>query len=273
MKFAIINDMHIGPVESGHYKGVQRKLVSESGRLVEEFVDRMNAQERPEFVVNLGDSIEDVNSRDIDIQSFKKSIALLSGLKMPVYSMVGNHDVKTLTQEEVAKILGIEQMYYSFDRGAYHFVVLSFEMTGNHRDGDINAKLPAKQLEWLKKNLSKTSKSTIVFSHYGLADDDMKDNFWFENAPHLGHLANKLEIREILEESGKVKAVISAHQHWNRMFVHNGIPYFTVTSLVENFNNDGVPSEAHTIVILEDNKISLDVKGNDPAKYEFTFVL
>ena len=98
--------MHIGPVESGHYKGVQRKLVSESGRLVEEFVDRMNAQERPEFVVNLGDSIEDVNSRDIDIQSFKKSIALLSGLKMPVYSMVGNHDVKTLTQEEVAKKVG-----------------------------------------------------------------------------------------------------------------------------------------------------------------------
>ena len=38
MRFAIINDMHIGPPGAGYYEGVQRKLVSESERLVKQFV-------------------------------------------------------------------------------------------------------------------------------------------------------------------------------------------------------------------------------------------
>ena len=99
----------------------------------------------------------------------------------------------------------------------------------------------------------------------------MKGNFWFENAPDKALLGNRKQIRKIFEESGRVKAVISAHQHWNKMFVHNGIPYFTITSLVENFTNDGLPSEAHTIVSLGDDKITVDVKGNDPAEYKLAF--
>ncbi len=267
MKFAIINDTHVGPANEGYYKGIQRKLTQESERLINEFVSRMNNQEHPEFVVNLGDSIEDVNDRNIDVQSFKKTITLLSKLKVPVYFLVGNHDVRTLTQKEIAKMFGYENMYYSFDHGSYHFIVLSFELTGDHTHvlGDIHAEIPKEQIDWLKDDLFKTNKPALVFVHYGLAEDDMKGNFWFENAPEKALIGNRAQVRKILEESGKVKAVFSAHQHWNRMFVHNGIPYFTVTSLVENFNNDGVPAEAHTIVILEKDKVAVDVRGSDPA--------
>jgi 3',5'-cyclic AMP phosphodiesterase CpdA len=273
MKFAIINDMHIGPTSSGQFRGVQRKLTSESERLIKVFVEEMNNQEHPEFVMNLGDLIEDVNDREIDIVSFKKTIGLLSDLNMPLHVLVGNHDVRTLSQEEIALMLGIKRMYYSFDHGDYHFVVLSFKMTGDHTKnlGDIVAELPKEQVEWLKKDLAQTAKPAVVFSHYGIADDDMKGNFWFEGAPLKAVLRNREEVRELLKSSGKVKAVFSAHQHWNRIKTHDGIPYFTVTSLVENFNNDGKASEAYTIVDLDGNGVKVNVRGNDPAKYYFTF--
>jgi hypothetical protein len=53
------------------------------------------------------------------------------------------------------------------------------------------------------------------------------------------------------------------------MHVHNSIPYFTVTSLVENFNNDGIASKAHTVVNVNSSKIVVQVRGNDPAQFVF----
>jgi len=78
-------------------------------------------------------------------------------------------------------------------------------------------------------------------------------------------------VQSVLEKAVTVKAVISEHQHWNKMHMHHGIPYFTVTSLVENFHNDGITSEVYTMVNLNQKKITLDVRGNDPALFEYTF--
>lgn len=273
MKFAIINDIHSGPDDSGFKGNVQRKLTYEAERLVKELVEDMNTHEQPEFVINLGDSIEDVNLRDTDIRYFQKTQELLSQLKMPVYYLIGNHDVRTLSEDDIAKMLGYEKMYYSFDKGNYHFIALSFVMTGDHTHNltDIKAQVPKEQINWLESDLAKTDKPVIVFIHYGLAEDDMKGNFWFQSEPRYGLLDNREAVRMILEGSGKVKAVLSAHQHWNRMKIHNGIPYFVVTSLIENFKNDGTPTEAHTIVNLDEDNITVEVKGNDPAKFEFSF--
>jgi hypothetical protein len=146
-------------------------------------------------------------------------------------------------------------------------------MTGDHTQvlNDIAAEVPKKQLRWLKSNLSQTKKPVILFVHYGLAEDNMKGNFWFEKEPHYALLQNRQIIRKIIEESKKVKAVFSAHQHWNRMHIHKGIPYFTVTSLIENFKNNGVPTEAYAIVNLGEGMIKVKVKGNDPALYNYIF--
>jgi C-terminal processing protease CtpA/Prc len=108
-----------------------------------------------------------------------------------------------------------------------------------------------------------------VLSHYGLADDDMVGNFWFEKIADRAVISNRKELRKIFKESGKVIAVISAHQHWNREFLYDGIPYITITSLVENFNNDGIAAEAYTVVELKADKLIIDVRGNDPAHYEY----
>ena len=273
MKFAIINDIHLGPADAGYKDGIQRKLIGEAKNLVKKNVRLMNEKEKPEFVINLGDSIEDVNNVDQDIKFFKKVISLLNDLTMPIYWAVGNHDIRSINQQELAKLLAYEKMYYSFDHGDYHFVTLSFEMTGNHTEDlhDLRAEISNKQLSWLKNDLKSTDKPTIVFIHYGVAEDDMKGNFWFEGESEYALLGNRKKLRKEFENIGNVIAVFNAHQHWNRMHVHNGIPYFTLTSLVENFRNDGIPSGAYTIVNLKSNKILVEVKGGDPARFEFCF--
>lgn len=273
MKFSIINDIHNGPPTSGYHKGIQRKLTFKAAELVRAYVAEMNEKEHPEFVVNLGDLIEDVNDRDVDIRYFRETVDLLNPLTMPVHTLIGNHDVRTLTDQDMRTILNYKNLYYSFDHGDFHFIALSFTMTGNHTVNldDIKAEVLPDQLEWLARDLSATSKPTIVFIHYGLADDDMQGNFWFNDDPEYGLLHNRDAVRAVLEKSEKVKAVISGHQHWNRMKVHNGIPYFVVTSLVENFNNDGVATEAHTMVTIDKENIIVDVKGNDPARFEHRF--
>jgi len=55
------------------------------------------------------------------------------------------------------------------------------------------------------------------------------------------------------------------------MFVHNGIPYFTITSMIENTHNDGIASGANTIIEINKDKIFVNVRGNDPIKYEYKF--
>ncbi len=146
-------------------------------------------------------------------------------------------------------------------------------MTENHQKdvNAISARVPDAQLQWLKSLLSVTNKPVIVFEHYGVADDNMKGNFWFEKDSHHAVLENRRELRQIFEASKKVKAVISAHQHWNKMIVCNEIPYFIVTSLIENFKNDGVPTGAYTLVDVNNNEIVVDVKGDDPATFRFRF--
>lgn len=273
MKFAIINDAHLGPADSGFKKGIRRKLVNQSKTILESIIKTLNQVEKPKFVVNLGDSIEDVNNRAIDLQSFKKFLGLVAPLTMPAYHLIGNHDVRTLTETEIAKLLGYKKMYYSFDLEQYHFIVLSFQLIGDHTHikSDIRAIVPTEQIDWLKIDLNQTNKPTLVFTHYGLAEDDMKGNFWFETSPHFALFNNRNVVKKILEQSGKIKAVFNAHQHWNRMHVENNIPYFTLTSMSENFRNDGVPTKAYTIVNLDQDKISVEVNGNDPAQWEFNF--
>ena len=261
-----MNDAHLGLEGSGWCRGVQRKLVGEAERLLSSFVREMNEVERPLFVVNLGDSIEHAGDPEVDASLLRRAGALLAPLAMPCHSLIGNHDVATLSHAEAAVILGLERIHYSFDVDDFHFVVLGFDLA---EPGEVL--VPREQLAWLREDLAATRKPTVVFSHYGIADDSMEGNFWFAENPDHALISNRAHVRACLERSGKVKAVISAHQHWNRMIVHEGIPYVTVTSLVENTRNDGVPAEAFSLVDLDAAGMTLDVRGNDPARFHHPF--
>ncbi|MFP4401809.1 MAG: hypothetical protein ACLFPL_01120 [Candidatus Nanoarchaeia archaeon] len=63
--------------------------------------------------------------------------------------------------------------------------------------------------------------------------------------------------------------IFNSHIHWNNINYNNNIPYITLQSLVENEENKGIPAGTYTIVIIKNNEINVDIKGNFPQKYIF----
>ena len=262
MKFAIISDIHVG--EESEHKGVIRKLSRYSLKFLDDFIARMNTEVKPGFVVNLGDMINDV-SYEADVKNLKLVLEALKRLTCPVFHLAGNHEQWTIEKKELESLIG-GPVHYSFDASAYHGIVL-FSEAYKGEDSTIGDE----QKTWLQKELQNTHKKILVFVHHSLADQDLTGNFWFDERPNRALIGNREEIRKIMEESGKVVAVFNGHVHWNRMDVHNGIPYFNIQSLVENFNSDGVPAECHAVVEIDDKGIDVDVVGTDKAHYQYEF--
>ncbi len=150
-----------------------------------------------------------------------------------------------------------KKLYYSFDSGKLHFIVLCSKVSG-----DETIWISNEQKKWLKKDLGSTDKKCVVFVHHGLADQDLTGNPWFEGNPENCLIANRKEIRNMLSRSKKVIAVFNSHLHWDRQDFHDGIPYFTIQSLVENENDMGLASETRAVVNIVDDKIDVEIIGN-----------
>lgn len=259
MKFAILTDIHLGP--EGHYKGVLRKINKDVKFFLNDFVEEMNNNVKPNFVVVLGDLVEDDNEIN-DKNNLDYILKLLKKLECSVYYVAGNHDLKNISEEELSELFNQKKLYYSFDSDSFHFIVL-FSKTSEDR----TIWILDEQKEWLKKDLSKTNKKSVIFIHHGLADQDLTGNPWFEGRPENCLIANRKEIRNIFSTSNKVIAVFNSHLHWDKQDIHENIPYFTIQSLTENEDDKGIASETHAIVNIEDNKVNVEIKGNYSKKF------
>ncbi|HRY82279.1 MAG TPA: metallophosphoesterase [Candidatus Moranbacteria bacterium] len=259
MKFAILSDIHLGPEE--YYKNVLRKINKNVKIFLDNFVEEINSDIKPNFLVVLGDLIQDENSTK-DRNNLIYIIKLLKKINYPVYYVAGNHDLKNISEVKLARLFHQEKLYYSFDSGNFHFVVLFSKRSKDNTHFYISDE----QKDWLRNDLDKTDKKCIVFVHYGLADQDLKGNPWFEGRPDRCLILNRKEIRDILFKSGKVISVFNSHLHWDKKDIHDNIPYFTIQSLVENENNKGLASEAYAIVNIKNNKVGVEIKGNYAKK-------
>jgi hypothetical protein len=114
--------------------------------------------------------------------------------------------------------------FYSFDRGGVHFVVLD----GNDRPADHKSGYPrfmaSDQLEWLRKDLAATKKSTVIFVHQS------------PERPEDGGLQNGTAVRGILEQANhdagfrKVVACFTGHHHRDYVRQINNIVYPQINS-------------------------------------------
>lgn len=256
MKFVIITDIHMGP--EGFFNGVLRKITKDVKQFLDKFIDEMNDEVRPAFVVVLGDLIEDDNPEN-DKTNITFITKLFKKLDCPVYFAAGNHDLKNISEDELTSLFFQEKLFYSYDNDNYHFIVLFSKVVEKG-----NILISDEQIRWLKNDLEQTSKKCIIFVHHGLSEQNLKGNLWFEDRPEYCLVKNRKEIRNILEKSDKVLAVFNSHLHWDKMDLHNSIPYFTLQSLVENENDKGLPSQAFHVVSLNKDKINVEIRGNYP---------
>lgn len=228
MKILLITDIHYG--ENTNYPKIGgEEYINSFGSVFESFLPNLkDAITSHDLVINLGDLIHETTTEE-DVPAYKKALALL-GNKVPVKNVIGNHDLNTLSREQVSEIIGEKKIYYSFDFEGYHHVVLDgFRET----KGDPH-RIETEQLEWLKNDLETTNLATIVYCHYPLDDQNLDSNYYFSQRPDRALILNREEVRSVLENSKKVLCAFNGHTHFFSQQVINGITYTTVPSFTEN---------------------------------------
>jgi hypothetical protein len=196
---------------------------------------------KADFVVELGDFIDAADSIEDELSFLKAVEAEYARFQGERHYVLGNHCVWLLSKEEFLANSGAKAEFYSFDRGDFHFVILDAcyraDGVAYHRrnfqwtDTDI----PPAQRDWLKGDLARANKPTIVFVHQRL---DVENNYGVKNA-HA--------VRQILEDSGNVLAVFQGHSHRNEHREIGGVHYCALAALVEG---SGEENSAYSVLAI-----------------------
>lgn len=206
MKLAVVNDIRVG--KSLEHNG----RVRASSHLVEDmlpsFLKEIMEQHSPDALINLGDLIRS-EERNIDLQKYSRLINNFEELDVPVIHLLGNHELKEMSLEEIVNIWheqGFNQKSYgSNEIGDFILIWLGMELDSNdHR----TRFLPADQMNWLKDQLKQINRPTVIFTHCAIDDHDVNGNFFYEASDNRSKkalfLENQQEIRKIISSSNSV---------------------------------------------------------------------
>ncbi|WP_170157084.1 metallophosphoesterase family protein [Roseimicrobium gellanilyticum] len=222
VRVGIVTDLHYADKES-----TKTRFYRETPRKLEEVVQRFNA-EKPDFVVELGDLIDQAATVEQEIAWLDEIEKVFAKVTSPRHYVLGNHCVATLTKAEFIAHTGASKTsHYSFDHGGVHFVILDAcyrsdgEPYGRSNAEWTDANIPAAELAWLREDLKKHTSPVVVFAHQRLDEADKHS------------VKNAAEVRAVLEASGHVSAVLQGHSHKNAYQQVNGIHYVTLAALIE----------------------------------------
>lgn len=236
VQIGLITDLHYAdkPHRGTRYYRETLTKLAEAG---EQF-----RKDKPDFVVELGDLIDSADSLEHELRNLKRINQDFSAISKDRHYVLGNHCVETLTKAEFLEVAEQKQSYYSFDREGFHFVVLDAcfrsdgKPYGRKNSHWTDANIPPAEVEWLQADLQKGDKPTIVFAHQRL---DVTNRHGVKNA---------LEIRKVLEQSGRVLAVFQGHSHRNDYHDINGIHYCTLVAMIEG---SGAENNGYSLLSLK----------------------
>ncbi|MGI9456722.1 MAG: metallophosphoesterase [Aeoliella sp.] len=241
LRVGLVTDLHYAdkpPAGSRHYRESLGKLAEATHQF---------SNDKPEFVVELGDLIDAADSVETELSYLKRINKDFSAICKSRHYVLGNHCVATLTKEEFLGEVEQERSYYSFDVGEFHFIVLDScfrsdgEPYGRNNFDWTDANIPDDEVKWLQADLKDTEKKTIVFAHQRL---DVTDHYSVKNAA---------EVRRVLEAAESVVAVLQGHSHENDYQDISGIHYCTLVAMVEGSGADN--SGFSTMEIAQDGTI------------------
>jgi len=241
VRFGIVTDCHYADADT-----VGTRYYRHSLDKLGECVELMNEQQ-VDFLVELGD-FKDQDSPPVE----QKTLSYLQAIESvfckfdgPAYHVLGNHDADSLSKAQFLtniKNTGIDpdRSYYSFDSNSVHFVVLDANYKSDGTDYDhgnfdwTDANVPPAELQWLRRDLAASRGAVIVLVHQLL------------DGAGLHYVKNATEVRQILEQSGRVLAVFQGHRHDGGYSLIEGIHYYTLKAMVE-----GPGPENNTYAIVE----------------------
>jgi alkaline phosphatase len=274
VRFAMVTDLHYADIDPDPAPCgvVGRRFYRESLRKLNEAVAVFNAR-RPDFAIELGDFKDLTRGREETLAHLEAIEGAFAKFDGPRYHVAGNHDFDCLTPEDFFSRLPNDGRpsrtgYYSFVRGGVTFIVLNAcfdsSMKPYSRNNPWNdANVPPEEMEWFERELSAAKGNVIVFCHQRLEDSAERQHI----------VKNAAAVRALMERSGKVKGVITGHQHRGGANVVNGIPYYSLRALVCD-SGEGNNSFAETAVYADGsftvtgwrNAVSRGAKGEFPAR-------
>jgi hypothetical protein len=266
VEFGVVADIqyHPGPPLGTRYYSLSLHKLKEA-------LAQFN-QEKVQFVVNLGDTI------DRNIQSFDAIMPLFKEARAPVYHVIGNHDfdIQPESDERVLPALGLKKGYYAVAKGSWRLIFLNgFELrypfpadenlkkesetlySRLHAEGKENAQrwnggISQSQIAWLEAQLKKADESrnrVLVLCHFP-ARPEALHNLW-----------NDAEVVSVLERHRSVKAYFGAHNHDGDYALLNGIHYLTFQAMVETPDQN-----AFAVVTLDNDVIRVQGIGREPSR-------
>lgn len=252
MKFGIVSDCHYADADT-----VGSRFYRHSLEKLGECVEAMNEQQ-VDFFAELGD-FKDQDSPPAE----QKTLSYLQAIESvfckfngPAYHVLGNHDQDSLSKIQFLTNIenaGIDpgRSYYSFDSNGVHFVVLDANYKSDGADYDhgnfdwTDANVPPAEMQWLRRDLAASRGAVIVLVHQ-LLDG---------TGPH--YVKNAAEVRQIIEQSGRVLAVFQGHRHDGGYSRIEGIHYYTLKAVVEG---PGPENNSYAIVEVKPD-MSITITG------------
>jgi 3',5'-cyclic-AMP phosphodiesterase len=143
-RFAILGD-RTGNAQPGVYEEIWREI----------------DVEYPDFVVNVGDSIQG-GQDSTAAPEWQALRQLWNGYRYPLYLVPGNHDIWSAASREVYEKQTGHPAFYSFNYQNAHFVVLD-----NSAAPDLSDSLPDDQMRFLERDLERNRdrEPKFIFFH------------------------------------------------------------------------------------------------------------
>lgn len=245
MKFLSFTDMHYSDIVIDGERKRPMSLEKVKKALAEHLDDC-------DFVVNFGDTADLFEGAKSQTLLWEETADVLKSCGKDYYCLIGNHDTST-DKRTWAQIMGMPSRYYSFVSDGYKIIVLDPNQNDEknpYPSEEIKwayCYIDDEQFDWLEKELEEAEEDVIIFSHelFILGERDNDDD-------HV--IRNREKLIDLVEKSGKVKAVFSGHYHYGDRTSHNGIEYITFRSIC--LEDD----YAHYVV-------TVDEKGIDVKEY------
>jgi len=228
VRFGIVTDCHYADADTAGTRYYRHSLDK-----LGECVEAMN-KHQVDFLVELGDfKDQDSPPAEQKTLSYLRAVeGVFCNFNGPAYHVLGNHDQDSLSKAQFLtniKNAGINpgRSYYSFDSNGVHFVVLDANYKSDETDYDhgnfdwTDANIPLAELQWLRRDLAASNGPVIVLVHQ------------FLDGAGSHYVKNAAEVRQILEQSGKVLAVFQGHRHDGGYSLIEGIHYYTLKAVVE----------------------------------------
>ena len=247
IKILLLNDIHHGDTKgSTTHPGETRQANSQALQVLAGYIDTFNSR-KYDVVINLGDAIRDVKHKSSDLKLLDESLKVFSKIQGTKYFIAGNHELKTLEDDDIRAIADkynvTSSIPYMFELGSFQVLLIDSQIEENGL-----ARISERTINWIENTIDKT-KPVMIFSHYSILPLDGYANFYFENDPKYMSYVNGSDLAMILSGSPKVVSV-NAHTHMGSYKKLSNIVALSALAFSENISamqypdaNPGVYSE------------------------------